>query len=427
MPTEAEQHLASLQREHPPASNWASLIEVLWDGLGERLPLYMADARRTGRIAIGATSQPHWRMYVRDMPDRSWAVIIHQDLPNLIYRILRACIASTSIGDSAAGLQFNKSIDDPRLTQVVVDIFWWLKQTRTVFGPSYPINDAQMRVAGLLAEETERFLLCHELAHVLIRPSDDPSPEDMIERLISGTFRGFLGEDTDEWDEEFLADIHGLKIVMGIATGTTSGHGGQNQLRYAGVETMLHIQHAMEILGFPVSDSHPLARQRLEVVRRYIKNTCADDEQYDMLTMFGRMVEQLLGKALDRFHDPNTDRSMYQTESDQAIAEITSALDACALASPPNYAYFYETMNIVLGRGYYHSVLPEIVRHTRNWKPEDAQQSLALELAASQGHQLSEGQQRLVSLFRRHKLIVGYFNRQENPLGNYVMRLIEQS
>ena len=98
---------------------------------------------------------------------------------------------------------------------MLADILWWYWKTGTIFGPSYPITESQKHLAGVLAMETEKFFLCHELVHVLVRDGlrPEPTPDTLIGTLTSGTIPSGL-EDIPPWEEELFADAVGLQMVL---------------------------------------------------------------------------------------------------------------------------------------------------------------------------------------------------------------------
>jgi hypothetical protein len=412
----ATEFIASL----PQSVTYSPLAAELWRRLAERVPDFIRDMYRSEQLAVGVIEKHEPKIEIHYLPNRNYAVVLHDDLPNLIYRVVRAAFCQVSL--SRAKQTENSTLDGDKFTQVLVDILWWFKETGTVFGPEYPIGDSQKSLSNLLTIETESFLLAHELGHLLVKPGIEALPEDLVERLISGSYRGFIASGTSEWDEEHIADLLGLELVMGILTGATSPEGWVNQLRYAGVELMLLIEYAMEQLGFEVSSTHPPAAKRLQVIRTHMRQACSSDEEYEQLTMFASLFERFVVNALTRYHHP--DHAEYKAQSSESLRRIDAALEAHSKASPANYLLFYQEMNDVLGLGYFQPTLRKLRAYIEALRPVDPEGAIAIEFASITGAELSPEQETTVHQFRMYKLILGYFSRQANPLGWYMMRHI---
>src|SRR5262245_38278530 len=410
----ARDFLAEKQREFPPAANWSELVEQLWESMHPRIPLFIADMRSEGRLVIGATSETEPRIYVRDLADRGHAVVIHQDLLHLIYRLTRAATAQIAL--RAGEIDLPAGVDEQRLTQVVTDILWLFKETGGIFGPTYPINRQQMQLAGELSTQAECFLLAHELGHIIVSPAaGKETSQDLIERLISGSFVGFLPPGADTWDEEHFADVIAFDLVMGISSGQVAALGSQNQLRYAGIELMLLIQYALEQFGFRVSDTHPEASLRLEVIRSRARATSKDDRAYHNLTAIARAYEKIFVTVVRRYHQRDLDHDFYAGEANAAVEGLRKALVTYSAAHPPDYFSFSEAMNEILGRGYYHVVLERMAEYVKKLAPPNVKEALKYELSQMAGESLSREQLALLKSFRMYKLMLRYIASQENP------------
>ena len=418
----APDFLAEKQRQFPPADNWSRLGDHLWNTLRSRIPSFVTDMRDEGRLAVGVTSEEEPRIYVRYLPDRAYAIVVHQDLFHLIYRLARA--ATSQIALQAGGMELPATVDDRRLTQVVADILWWFETTGSIFGPSYGINEHQVQLAGEIASQAECFLIAHEIGHIVVHPGGEEIPQDLIERLISGSFVGFLPPEADAWDEEHFADAIAFDLVMGVSNRQVSPLGFQNQLRYAGIEVMLLIQYALEELGFRVSETHPEAARRLELIRTRARAISKDDQAYENLTRIARIYENIFVNVVRRRHEPDQDRAFYAEEADKAVEDLRRALHKCSAGNPPDYFAFSEAMAEILGRGYYHIVLERMALYIRELAPPSIEDALKGELEQMAGGSVSPEQLALVKSFRMYKLMLQYLSGQDNPVGWYMMQVI---
>jgi hypothetical protein len=415
----APEYLATL----PRSQVFSELAAELWSGLGPRIPWFLSQMQLEGKLAVGVISKSEPQIMVRYLPNRDYAIVIHEDLPHLIYRVARA--ASAQISFTAERTTNTAQVNGARFVQLLTDILWWFKQTGTVFGPEYTINEHQRVFAGNLAVEAERFLIAHELGHIIVNPGGEPNSEDLIERLVSGAFSGFVQEQegADIWEEEHRADLIAFDIVMGVVIKQESIHGWENQLRYAGVELMLLIEYAMEQLGFTISLTHPPASARLEMIRRYARFKSSDDEEYERLAKVAHLFQSFIVDALARYFNP--DQAMYQIEGDRQLEEIHDALQRYSVSTTPEYLFFYETMDGILSRGYYEATLKRLEDYVKSLAPKDPNEIIALEFRETVGEVLDKVQRTQLRYFRMYKLIVGYFARQANPLGWYMMNRIE--
>ena len=400
----------------------AGLSDDLWSGLKARVPSFLSNMQQIGKLAIGVVSENEPKILVKYLPERNYAILIHEDLANLIYRITRAAIAQMSV--IGVGVEHLAQVDEVHFVQLLTDILWWFQKTGTVFGPDYPVNEHQKLLAGVLAVETERFLVAHEFGHIVVNPGGEIDSNDLIERLLSASFRGFISDNTSQWEEEHIADILGFDIVMGLMVGNgMSDNGFENQLRYAGVELMLLIEYAMEELGFRVSNTHPPAKMRLEVIRRRALAISSSEHDYNCLAGVARKLEQFFTDALHRYF--NADHSFYQAKGKLLLSKILYALEVGSSSTTPGYYIFYESMNEVLSAGYYESTINLIEKLLRELTPPDPQPVLLYEFQEMTGTILDEEKRAKLRNFRKYKLLVGYFARQANPMGFYMMLKIE--
>lgn len=418
----ADQRALELISNHPPTSSYAQLGVHLTDRLRGRLPDYATHMLDSDRIVFCVVAAPEPRIYVEDCEDRTWAIVLHQDLPTLLYRITRAVFST--IGLQLAGETSEAVVNEDDLVQILSNIFWWYGETGLIFGPDYPISEQQIQLANAICVEAETFLLAHEISHVVLYPArGDVLPEELIERLIFGS-PGYGPEEATPWEEEFLADAYAVELVMGLAVGSVENIGATNQLRYAGVEWMLVLTKALEALGFPVSTTHPPASDRLESIRSHLRGFIDEDGLYEAIRLFPARFEDVLDRTVAVLVGGATAKLSYEAEAQALVDRLERSLDTAARPSPPNYLGFYDVLSSVLGKGYHHLIIPKLQSLIDRLRPVDPKFCIEIELREKIGHDLSDEERIIAFDYRRFKLIIGFFNRQSNPMGFYMQHYI---
>ncbi|WP_157973680.1 hypothetical protein [Tropicimonas sp. IMCC34043] len=417
--------ISELVNTYPPSENYAQLGNHLVERLRNRLPEYVRYLLDSNRIEFGVVSAPEPRIYVEDCEDRTWAIVLHEDLPALLYRITRSALSTFGfrLGEEVS----ESGVDEEELVQILANIIWWYRETGLVFGPQYTIGPQQIQIANAICVEAETFLLAHEIAHIILYPArGEVLPEELIDRMILGLLT--LGpEGVDDWDEELLADAYAVELVMGLAVNQVEDVGAVNQLRYAGVEWMLIVTKALEALGFPVSTSHPSASERLQSVRSHLKGFVEDVEIFEAIRLFPTRFEGILDRTVSVLLGETAAARSYEVKAQSLLDQMQRSLEMSARSTPPNYMQFYDSINTVLGEGYHHLLIPKLQEFIDDLRPPDPEYCMHLEFRESIGHDLSDDEKNCAEAFRQFKLIIGYFVRQNNPMGAYMRSYIEIS
>lgn len=421
----AADRISELENIYPPSDNYAQLGKHLIERLRGRLPEYVRYLLDSNRIGLGVISAPEPRIYVEDCEDRTWAIILHEDLPALLYRITRAAVSTLGfrLGEEVS----ESEVDEEELVQIFANIIWWYRETGLIFGPQYTIGPQQIQIANAICVESETFLLAHEIAHVILYPArGEILPEELMDRLIFGLLK-FGPEGVDDWGEELLADAYAVELVMGLAVDQVEDFGAVNQLRYAGVEWMLIVTKALEALGFPVSTSHPSASERLQSVRSHLEGFVGDAEIFEAIRLFPARFEGILDRTVAVLLGETAKSRSYEVKAQSLLDQMQRSLEMASRSTPPNYLQFYDSINTVLGQGYHHLLIPKLQNFIDDLRPSDPEYCIRLEFREKMGHDLNDDEKLCTEAFRQFKLIIGYFGRQNNPMGDYMRSYIQTS
>jgi len=319
-------------------------VLVLLDELKGALPPSAQQLLHDGRLAVGEIGIDVPNAHVIKLDGGQFVVVLHSGLFAFLYRIARP-LASTvfrSTADAGAG------IDRPELARVIAEVFWWLQKTGDSFGPQYEVTLGQKFIANLLATGAERFLLAHELGHVLFAMG--------VQTEVEGA----------EWPgdsiEEHVADMAGLYLSLSPYKDV---RGETDQLRlmlaYAGAELALQIWGVMERVGLDFVDGvHPPASQRVDALRHSLREWCETDEIFEAIVMAAKVIERMFDEVCEIIAEPGDHAATFEMEAEVLVGEFRALLDRCTTALVPDYSTFYTEAPALLSRGYPESVLQKV-------------------------------------------------------------------
>lgn len=410
----AKEFVSRFSDEHSRSAMSGLETEIV-ESLMDRFPEYIVYKLSQGELAIGLGTESEPRIHTKYLGEGNYAIILQEGLPNLIYRVTRAL----SLRGLMSSYNRSEAVSFEDVVQIMSDIFWILRETGAVFGPDYPIKDYQIATAGMLAFEAECFLVAHELGHILVYPGKDFEAQGVLERLTWGNFIGLLGSQAATLDEEFVADVLGFQIVMGVFRENVSQDMTRNQMRYAGIELVLQIYRGLERLGFTVAGTHPSADERIAHLRSYVEDTAETVQQYLAVTSLARAWEGLFDAVVGGILRPGVHEDYYDQESRLLSADLVSSLEKCAVSDIPDYLNFYLAANEVFSRGYWCYLME------KTWELlMSSMEGSAYTPSHSTGISSVEADPSKATLisYNKMKLLVGYFSRRSDPLGWLFMK-----
>ncbi|MBR7955345.1 hypothetical protein KDW78_15810 [Burkholderia cenocepacia] len=364
--TTAQQYLEALLTQHPlpelpperipivtqdlgatasdVVSDLRSRVPELMHDLEDVLPAILKELIREGRLVVGEVGLDSPNAQVIPVGEGQFVVALYSGLFALLYRIARPL--ASAVFRPAEGI--GSGIDMPTLARVVAEIFWWLQQTDDSFGPDYEVTLDQKLLANLLAVSAERFLLAHELGHVYI--------------AMGAMSHAELAEEVNDSLEEHLADVAALSFCVKACM---AKHGTSDPtwlaFTYAGAELTLQIWDVMGRIGLDFVDgTHPLATQRIAVLRDWLRSTCDSEATYDAIVMAATVIERAFGEISQIITQPGEHALTFEAECEALIEEFERLLDKCSGERIPDYATFYVDAPALLSRGYPQSVLSRV-------------------------------------------------------------------
>jgi hypothetical protein len=200
--------------------------------------------------------------------------------------------------------------------------------------------------------ETETFLLAHEIGHIL--DIGHESCDAMIIKLEEGV--------SPNHRDEFVADVIGLRLVMGLNSPDADRDPFDTSMIYAGVEFALQIHSGLECLGFESKGSHPAALARLERIRSEIKESCDNIASWNVVTSMSRGIDSIMREIIKIIQDPSEYEYFFEREADRVVTELDSLMDQCTGGMVPDYLAFYISAGEIFKRGYPHKMLERMAK-----------------------------------------------------------------
>ncbi|MXN80135.1 hypothetical protein GR157_36155 [Burkholderia sp. 4701] len=366
MPTAAQTYLQALVEQHPLRNLPADLTQAvtgdlcvppqklhldlrdrvldLLSELQSSLPPIVQQLLRDGHLVVGEIGADVPNAHVTRLDGDQFVVVLHSGLFAFLYRVARPLASAVfrSTADAGAG------IDTPELARIIAEVFWWQQETGDSFGPEYEVTLGQKQLANILAMRAERFLLAHELGHVLFAMGM-MSEVELAERLGDSM-------------EEHFADVTALYLSLNACN---EGGGGADQmwltLTYAGAELALQIWGVMQQIGLDFVDGvHPPALQRIAALRSSLREWCETDETFEAIAMAAKVIERTFHEVGQIIVQPGDHAATFETEADSLVVEFRRLLDSCSNALVPDYSTFYTEAPALLSRGYPESVLQRV-------------------------------------------------------------------
>lgn len=331
--------LANLDERQLQFDRAASLIGELKSSL----PDVLRELLDNGSLAVGEIGLEAPNAFYRQIEENQFLVVMHSGLFEFLYRIARPLAAATFRTEWSP----NSGIGSPDFARIVAEIIWWQTEGGSSFGPVYEITNDQMLGAGLLATFAEKFLLAHELGHVLVALGTD---------LSAGFSAG------SDADEELIADWAAINITLAALQKVQDGPEPMLvSFAYAGAELALQIWGLMESIGVTFVDSvHPPASKRLKALRAQFRTYCSSDEVFNSLMTVAVIIEKTLHEAAVIILNPGEHAEKFELETNLLIDRINRLLEECSADAVPDYATFYSVAPGLFSIGYPHEVLSQV-------------------------------------------------------------------
>jgi hypothetical protein len=215
-------------------------------------------------------------------------IVVNRGLAMYLYRLAR--IFSRHVIVRGPGDPATPSEDESvRLMAPVLD--WMASLARApLISENWEVSDREKRTADNFTTAAERFVICHELAHVLLADSIAELPADSLPHVELESF------DTRAMTEELMADRWATRMVL------DSMHADRLDVRAAavGIHYFLEALEAAETVGAITADeAHPPARERLILCDTALEERFGDRSGYvqSWAIELNRLLFRLLGGA----------------------------------------------------------------------------------------------------------------------------------
>ena len=148
-----------------------------------------------GRLAVGELHFANVNASVIACPAGGWVIALRKGLSVLLYAVARLALATTSLNGAPPA---TPRAEGARAFREMISAY---HEVGVPITQDAAITLEGMQVASLTASAAERFVLCHELAHVLLGHASTSSLRAMPDDVV-----GDAREATKSIDEEFAAD-----------------------------------------------------------------------------------------------------------------------------------------------------------------------------------------------------------------------------
>ncbi len=258
-------------------------LEYLYNSfLKEMLPSFLNDEVQKGNVAFLLSGSLEPDVYVKRFSGQ-FAIVATQGLQRFVFRLLR--VLSTSIQtekDAANSRQSFKQIG-----YKMGEVFWWLKETKMPWGPSYHASLYQIEYASELTTVVELFFLAHEFAHMMFEVCRRSGNQNMS--FIYGN------------EEELQADFYAAKFCYNVSTIPKT-------IIVAGVELALYILQGLEMLGFDMG-GYPAVDQRLQMVKSaFVLESRGDFAKLAGESILARDFNKIFHWSMESVHNCNSDK-----------------------------------------------------------------------------------------------------------------------
>ncbi|RTQ89227.1 MULTISPECIES: phage exclusion protein Lit family protein [Stenotrophomonas] len=305
-------------------------VQMVLRDLRPLLPESIISRLDDGRISAAEICEHNPAVYVQTFQDGSYGIVMTSALPEYLYRVARP------LSSALIRLESNPSrgLELDELARILGEIVWW--QCEGSFGPDYEISKHQRIYASELAMRAQRFLVAHELAHVMC---------DVEDKL-----REERPETVGAVEEELVCDYIAVQLSM-HASSARDDDPNFHMLSYAAAEFALQSWSLLERLGdhAPVADSHPALPDRLAAMRQALRDCCEDEAAFEQIVLVADLIDRAFARAADLLPDIE---ARFSVEADAFADAIHALLDECSLEDVPDYSRFREEIRPILGRGY---------------------------------------------------------------------------
>ena len=363
--------------------------------LHEALP---PDIRRLvdeGRLVAAEVGDTVPDAHVVSLGEDNYPVYLQTGLFQLLYSMARPIASAVfrTEGESAS-----TGISTQDLARIMSEISTWLVTTGECTGPKYPVTGHQKFIANILAMRAERFILAHEIGHIMLARQADEAIH--------------LRYQADPHQEEHDADVLALQLTL-VACHHRNGDGDPTRilLTYAGSELALQVWSVIEKLHLTQpSPTHPSAQDRISILRSALRENCASEEQYLVITKIADVIGHAFTQACDIAQKAQTASVLPDTQAEDYAKSFKRLLEKCSKGLVPNYIGFRPPAWDLISKGYPQAFRAVFV-------------DVAKELAAASNTSLSASNEtealRLLCLWSQYKQLTSFANLMPEPLKSY--------
>jgi hypothetical protein len=272
--------------------------------------------------------------YALRQTDGATAVIFSQGLLVLMLSFVRA-MAALFVPPQFWGEGAQEVEPDAIAVEVARQLSWASSRARRPDGVVLHVPSGTQNIAFHLAGFAERFVLCHELAHVVAGHLESP---ENAPPMASATSPRLQVVSSASWQQEFDADEVGLRALLELSSESGASRG----MLYAGAELFLHVLGLLEqFAGLPVSTTHPPAAQRRARLRAQAESGLVPAAEFGFAFALDEAVERIRAPVLARSEHRLDEHGVRR--GDALKARVRTLLDRYSTTKPakhPDYVGF---------------------------------------------------------------------------------------
>lgn len=299
------EHLRTLQTQYPP---WRGVDRglTLYSGLASHLPAELVRLHDTGQLLAGEIGLAKPAAMTRRLAEHEYAVEITSGLLEFLYSVIRILGGLNRVWGNS-GVITEPKLSLAEATHHYKDLVERFKSgalnERKFTHATFPLHPEQIAVAEDLTTQAERYILGHELGHVVQWELGSPR--------------------ADQRGQEVVADVLALGLVLRASDPR------RVRMTYAGALIALRVFASLERLDVSFGGPHPRPVERVEILKTAAKQTFTDRRSFryyrTIAFAWDELMEAVENSLLGR--GPDT----MQT-ADRVVSRLEVILEECAKA-----------------------------------------------------------------------------------------------
>ena len=351
----AAEELAKRQRESPLGPDGDRVLQ-LFKSLPRLNDAEFEQVRSSSKLAAGEMNFRLPNAKTFHYPDGSHLITIYTGLLDFYASVCKILMGATNLYTNGEVIEAHSMGDC--VSELEALFRRWTPKGIEADQPSElkqsELPAAKAENAAYLLEGASRFVLCHELGHVLYYGTKQ-----------SGTDAAGLTK-----EQELASDIAGMKTAV-----TSAPSAGFGRVNLAGCVLSLRVLAVFAAMGHPFTGDHPAPLSRLENLFQALKEWCATPGDYWWISTIAYAYDEQLETAGQRALGG---ADVLPVRADRAFSRMSAAIEEVLKGRQER------TLIVPLMAREFEEAPPEMLREIAGYAAEMFSEQPALENAATQ-------------------------------------------